>query len=231
VDEKQQLQTALVRIAQLEERLSAADKKSAGIDPGALARDTVGTLQKHGIPIDHVFKVTAAHQMGDNAPEPLKAYALQGQQVSTTMDLRSQVESLRRGLDELSAGNRRESFKTLAGDKSKYPRLAAAMAADSALFDSDLSGHQGNPAELATRLEERLTKLGVPGPAPAASAESAGTAKAEDSAKDMNAKPAPMAGALSGNPPPIPQPKTQGILDADGYKALRDEIVQKWGGK
>lgn len=220
-----QLQTAFAKIAQLEEALSKSKKEAppSTVDLRQLEADPIGTLAKHGANIDHYTKHFVANAMGDQAPAHLKEYVKMGQQLSnTTQTIESKIESLGRRLDEVVGGSRRESFQKLAADKDKYPHLAAAYAADPSLFEDEVS--QGSEAaEIATKLEARLAKLAPVFRPPTASAETAAT----DSAQVQQAKPAPTAGALQGDPPPIVQPKPGAVTD-DVYAQIKAEVVSQY---
>jgi len=222
-DIEKQFQTALARIAQLEQQLSKKPEPAPqSFDARAFSADPVGVAQKLGLDVEHLTKHFFVHAMGDVAPPPLKDYVRMGQQLSNTKDtIETQLEALARRLDELAGGSKRESFHKLAADKAKYPNLAVAFAADPSLFDVG----QGDPAEMAQKEEDRLSKLAVAlGAKPQAA--SAGTADTS-SAKDQQAKPAPLAGAVQGDPPPIQQHKP-GAVTPDVYEQLKNEVVRQY---
>lgn len=193
-----------------------------------------GALQKYGIPTDHVTRVLVAQALGDQAPPEMKALAMMGPQVTATQAVQAENQALRQRLDaleqSLSGRNSRESFSKVAADKSKYPLLAAAIAKSPELFDSDVSAHRGDAATIADQLEARLKMtaqaLGVQFPT-ASAANAANTASADAQSSTSKQDTARMGGALGGDPPPIPEKNTQGSLDEQGLRALRDEIVRK----
>ncbi len=222
----------MTRLASLEQEVSRhRSAPPAGIDPAAmragLISDPIGFMTKHGIPIDHVTRVAVAHAMGDNAPPELKVLAQMGPQVSETRELKSQLEQLSRQVSsfvDLGAKNgARESFRTLANDKAKYPHLARAVSADPDLFREELDRHGGTPEELATALEARQAKFaaayGFQADPPPASGESA-----EATVQSTQGKPA------VGDVPPL---KTggAGIFTPEEHLALRNEIVSKYAPK
>lgn len=225
-DLAQQFSTALARIAQLEAQLNKKPEPPApqSVDFRAFMADPVGYSQKHGVDVEHLTKHFFAHAMGDAAPAQLKDYVKMSQQVNTTYSTTdAKLDALARRVEDLAGGTKRESFHKLAADKVKYPTLAAAFAADPTLFDEEIG--QGDPAETATKLEARLSKLapalGVK-PQPA-SAGDAGTS----SAKESEAKPAPLAASVQGTPPPIRQPQV-GLVSDDVYRQLKDEVVRQY---
>lgn len=223
-DLAQQFQTALARIAQLEAALNKKPEPAApqSLDIRAFIADPVGTAQKHNMDVEHLTKHFFVHAMGDAAPPNLKDYVRQGQQFSTaTGAIETKLEALVRRLDDLAGGSKRESFHKLAADKEKYPHLAAAFAADPSLFDEDVG--QGDPAETATKLEAKLSKLA---PALGAKPQAASVAVADtSSAQAQQAKPAPLAGVIQGDPPPIQQ-RQPGAVTPDVYEQLKNEVVR-----
>ncbi len=219
-DLQTQFQTALARIAQLEAQLSKKPEPAPqSLDIRAFMANPVGMAQKHGMDVEHLSKHFFAHVMGDQAPAQLKDYAKMGQQLGdTNAYIESKLDALARRLDDLAGGSRRDSFQKLAADRAKYPNLAAAYAADPSLFDVG----QGDAAEYAQREEDRLSKLAVAlGKSQPASAAVADTSSAQVS----QAKPAPLAGAIQGDPPPIQQPKP-GTVTPDVYEQLKSEVVR-----
>ncbi len=220
------------RLAQLEEKYSAATKaakSTPSFDARAFSADPVGEMAKLGVPVEHVTKILVANAIGDAAPAHLKEYAQTSQQISNTVQpIQAAIESLGRRLDEVSGGPRRESFKTLAADKSKYPHLATAIAADPSLFGEDAESHKGDAAELAQRLEAQLAKLapalGVKISQPASDV----SADTQSIAQGQQAKPAPTAESLQGTPPPIQQPPNGTISTPDLYAQLKAEVVRQY---
>jgi len=229
----------LARLAAMESELAtlrAAPKKQNNgnavndFDPAAFARqlmaDPVGTFQRMGVSTDHVTRVLVANAMGDQAPPELKVLAAMGPQVSAQHALDSKVEALSRQLstlvDSQTKGVARESFKALASDKSKYPHLAKAYAADPSLFDEDLAG--GDAAEIAQKLEARLAKtaaaFGVKTETPPAS-----EANAEaQTTQSTQSRPALETGST---PPPLPQTKP-GVFTQEEDQRLKAEILRKY---
>lgn len=235
------LETALARIAALEARLTGqpAAPQPQGVDPQQLARaltqDTVGTLARLGVDVNHVSKVLVAHQLGDAAPEPLRIYAQQGPLMSATQAVTAEVQSLRQRLDTYEQRDaqaaRRQSFNALAADKTKYPRLAAVMAKSPELLASELDSHQGDTASLADAIEQRLAALapalGAPPPQPASQANAESTTQGQ-STQAKQAQPG--ATGLDPTPPPIPQAQT-GPWTPEMDRELRDRIIRKHSGE
>lgn len=218
---EEQFQTALARIAQLEAQLNKKPEPAPqSLDIRAFVADPVGVAQKLGMDVEHLTKHFFAHAMGDQAPPPLKDYVRQGQQFgATTGAIESKLEALARRLEDLAGGTKRESFQKLAADKAKYPNLATVFAADPSLFDVGA----GDPVEYAQKEEERLSKLATAFKPQSASAEVAATS----SAKEQQAKPAPLAGAVQGDPPPIQQ-RQPGHVSNDVYEQLKNEVVRQY---
>jgi hypothetical protein len=219
----------LTRIAALEAQLDSIRKSAPAapqFDPEAFRRafvaNPVGVLQQMGAPIDHITKVLVANAMGDNAPPELKVLASQGPQLMAHQALEAQVEALSRQLSTMNATSQkaglREGLKTISADKSKYPNLAKAVAADPSLVDEELTGHGGTAEELAAKLEARLSKVAAIYAPPVASVNAA-----NDTVQSTQDKPA---GAPDDGVPPIPK-KPSGVFGPDEAKALRDEIVRK----
>lgn len=225
------LATALSRIAQLETEVQGyrARKPEHTLDPAviraALTADPIGALKQMGVPVDHVTRVIVANAMGDSAPPELRVLAAMGPQVTAQHALDAKVEALSRQLTSLTSAAQsngvRESFKAVAKDKSKYPHLAKAFAADPALFDEELAKHGGNAEEFATRQEARLLQVGAAmGLPPTASEETAA-----DTA-DHSSQVKPALASTMGGAPPLPKEK-QGVFTQEDHASLRDEIVRK----
>lgn len=223
------------RLASLEAEVSgyrarAKEPEKPSFDPvafrSAFVADPVGTMTRMGAPVDHITRVLVANAMGDQAPPELKVLAAMGPQVSATHALDSKVETLSRQLsalvDSQTKKGARESFQALAADKSKYPHLAKAYAADSSLFDEDVS-RGGNAEEIASALETRLKKV--------ASAYGVTTPTASEVDADpqqdpsTQVKPA-LASTMSGDPPTPPKDKA-GLFTQEDHARLRDEIIRK----
>lgn len=235
----------LERIAVLESRLADANKPATPVYDNA---DPVGSLTRAGADLDYLTKILVARAMGDQAPPELRVLSQLGPQIATTRALESQLEDLRRqvtGINETSQKKAaRESFRAIAADKTKYPALAKALAADPEFFDEDLDRHQGSAEELATKMEARLVKL-VPVEAPPASDEDADTTAQSDSAlglaltgDDQSTKvesanqvaaaaPPARRPAVNSQMPPLARP-TPGVFTPDEHAKLRDEIVRKY---
>jgi hypothetical protein len=244
------------RIASLEAQLAASIKsqtqapQTPAFDVGAFKRafvaNPIGVLGEMGVnehELQHIQRVHVAHQLGDSAPHELKMLAQMGPQISATNTLASSVEAISRRLDERDQRESqqavRSSFASLVVDKSKYPHLSAAYAADPSMFDTEVAGYKGNAAELATALETRQAKIAAiyrPAPAQTASdedAENKGT-KPDDEPGDepdehdqsKQVKPA-LAGTMSGDPP-IPQQKDAGLLNPEEDAKLKAQILRKY---
>lgn len=224
----------LARMAAMEQELSTlrARPQAAPVafDPAAFARsmaqDPMGTLGKYGVPVEHVTKVLVAHALGDQAPPEARFAATQGQQVSAMMKMQSEFEAMRQSLASFEAdkarSSTRDSLKSLTSDKSKYPNLGAAFAADPSLFDSDLASHKGDATALAQTLEDRLAKtaaaLGVKVPQTASSDTAAATGQSTQATAQT--------GGIDPTPPSSTA-KPRGVFDETEHARLRDEIVRK----
>lgn len=180
--------------------------------------DPVGTMTQMGAPIDHVTRVLVANALGDQAPPELKVLAQLGPQMSAVQANSQQVEELSRRLSAYEAKEqstaRTKSVQALIADKSKYPNLAKALEKDPSILE-DLSGE--NAEETAAKMEKRFAIVAPP---------PASVENADPSAQSTQSKPA-TASTLSGDVPPLPQPKA-GVLTAEDDRKLRDEIVRKY---
>lgn len=228
------MKAALQRIATLEQEVSGyrsrkEEPKAPAFNPQEFARaftqDPIGTMSRLGIPVEHVNKVLVANAMGDQAPEHLKAMLHMGPQISNTMALQNQVETLSRQFSDFmtqqTKSGTRESFKTLTAQKEQYPHLAKALAADPTLFDEDLKGHGGSAEDFAKATETRLSKFAKLWGPQTASDENA------DTTDDQSQQVTPaVAASLNGEMPPIKQTK-QGVFSQDDHARLRDEVVRK----
>jgi hypothetical protein len=208
------LQKALARIAALEEKASAKNA-APQFDPNELIKNPIAFLQKHGVPVEHVGKYVIAHQLGDAAPDGIKAYVQMGTQVSATHELQSKFDTLRRDVEQVVGATKREKFQALIANQGQYPHLAAVVAANPQ-FVGEV---QGDPAEYAQKLEGQLAAL-----AAAAKPQPASAGNADTTVAEGQAKPAPMAATVAGDPPPVTK-VPEGPLDAAGKKALRDAVI------
>jgi cell fate (sporulation/competence/biofilm development) regulator YmcA (YheA/YmcA/DUF963 family) len=212
------LQTALSKIAALEEKVSGkpAAPQVPQFDPTEVIKNPIAFFQKHGVPLDHVGKYVIAHQLGDAAPDGIKAYVQMGQQVSATHELQSKFDTLRRDVEQVVGATKREKFNALIANQGQYPHLAAAIAADPTLVGEV----QGDPAEHAAKLEAKFATIAAAVRPHSASAENAGTTVAEGQAKPAQ---------VAGQPPVVKVP--DGPLDAEGKRALRDAVIAEHAAK
>jgi hypothetical protein len=187
-----------------------------------LIHDPIGTLTSRGAPVEHLTRVFVANAMGDQAPQELKMLAAQGPQVIAARAVESKVEALSRQfsnlVDATTKAATRESFKALTSDKSKYPHLAKAAAADPDLIAEELGAHGGTAEELAAKLEARLTKVAAVYAPPPASG--------EDAVSHVPSTQDTPAGVTNDGVPPIPK-QAVGVFRAEDHAKLRDEIVRK----
>lgn len=217
----------LRRLATLESELASLRKPAApAFDPNqfrqAFINDPVGTLTRMGAPVDHITKVLVANAMGDQAPPELKVLASQGPQLMAHQALEAQVEALSRQLSTMNASSQkaglRESLKTIGSDKTKYPNLSKAVAADPSLLDEELASHGGTAEELAAKVEARLTKMAaIYAPTPPASTE-----YADDDASSTQGKPAGNDGV-----PPL-QAKQSGPPTSEELARIKAEVLHKY---
>jgi hypothetical protein len=216
----------LRRLATMESELASLRKPAApAFDPNqfrqAFINDPVGTLTRMGAPVDHITKVLVANAMGDQAPPELKVLASQGPQLMAQQALEAQVEALSRQLSTMSASSQkaglRESLKTIGSDKSKYPNLSKAVAADPSLLDEELASHGGTAEELAAKVEARLAKVAAIYAPPSASA-----ADADDDTPSTQGKPAGNDGV-----PPL-QAKSPGAPTREELDRLKAEVLHKY---
>lgn len=229
------LETALARIAALEAKLAAQPTPAPqpqGIDPQALARalttDPVGTMSSMGVPVDHISRVLVAHALGDAAPPELRMLAQQGPLVSATQALASDLQTVRQRLETYEQrdrqAERRQRFRALTADKTKYPRLAAVMEKNPELFISEVDSYQGDTDGLADELERRLDAAALALGAPPAS-----EANAENTSSDQSTqvKQAQSGGGLDPTPPPIPQSQS-GVWTQDMHQQAKDRVLRKY---
>ncbi len=222
-----QLQSALVSIARLEAEvapLRAKSREPAGINPREYLADPIGTLRRAGFSDEHIqhsTRVHVANAMGDQAPPELKMLAQMGPTVSATSSLQNDVQVLRQRLEtyenEGKAKAARESFKALAADKSKYPNLAKALAANPLLLDEQLGRHGGSAEEFANA-QEALAALYAPPPV--------SVGNTDDQVPTSQQGKQAQGGGIDPTPPPIPQAKA-GVFTPEDHAKLRDEIVRK----
>lgn len=221
-----------MEIEKLMQRLATLEKEVQGhrartpdqptFDRDAFIRDPFSFMQKNGIPTDHVTRVMVATTLGDKAPPELQALAQMGPQYSATQALQAQVEALSRQLQTLTASQtvqgKRESFKALSSEASKYPSLSKVLKADPGFLDRELESFGGSAEEFVKEQEAKYAKLFPP---PTASVANADTTT--DQSKQV--QPA-VAALLNGEVPPIPD-KPVGLFTATDHEKLRDEVVRK----
>ncbi len=218
----------LSRIQSLDEDL--VDIKALIRDLGVITgiaetkSDPIGTHRRVGLTDDHIqhsTRVHVANAMGDQAPHELRMLAAQGPMVSATNTLQSDVQVLRQRLEHYENEGKtkvvRESFKALAADKSKYPHLAKALAANPALLDEQLGKHGGSAEEFANA-QEALAALYAPPPVREGNTD-------DQMPNSQQGKQAQGSG-LDPTPPPIAQGKA-GVFTPEDHAKLRDEIVRK----
>lgn len=190
-------------------------------NPHDFVRDPVGFMSRHGIPTEHVTRVLVASALGDQAPPELKVLASLGPQMSATRALEEKFDALSRQLAESASSSKaRESAKALLSDKSKYPHLAKAFAADPSLED-EMVAAGGNAEEYAKKMEARL-KVVAPAPPPASDA----NAEAAKAAQDQSAQvqPATEGAPPKGDLPTLTPPGGQWDHDRE-----RDAVLRKHG--
>lgn len=216
----------MTKMAQLEAEVSGyrqRTQKPAGINPQEFVQDPIGTMQRYGLPVEHITRVAVAHQLGDQAPPELRVLASMGPQIVQQQNLGSQVEQLSRTVQSIAQGQanktKRESFKALSADKTKYPNLAKAAETDPSFFDDDIEGFSGTAEEFASRQEAKLSKLKLHTPEPAPSEQTA--EKTIDPSTQV--KPAALAGAMNGD---VPQLLQKPGFDREKVKA---EVLRKHG--
>lgn len=230
-DLKKQFETAIARLASLEAEVSGYrsrkhEPEKPTFDPVAYRQaflaDPIGSLTRMGAPVDHITKVLVAHALGDNAPPELKVLASMGPQVSAQHALDAKVETLSRQLSALTTSGSRDKFRSLAKDASKYPNLSKMLETDPSFFDDEISDG-ANVEEFAKGRESRMaTAAKAFGPkTPPAS-----DANADETAQSTQGKPA-IAGAISGDPPPLPRGPS-GVFTQEDHQKLRDEVVRKY---
>lgn len=217
-------QESLAKIAALESELAQFRKMKRDI-----TINPAGVLQQMGVPKEHVTEVLVADHLGDKAPPQLRAAAAVGPTLAKLMDQEAELAALRQRLDASDKEARskavRESTKTTGMDKSKYPYLAAALAADPSYLDAEAVGDSAEAT--AAAVEARLARAAKAfGFTPPASTEDAGKKAdgADAAAQGTGRKPQAHQG---GNPPPVPQSTGKVGWSDDDRIALRDEIVRK----
>jgi hypothetical protein len=245
----------LERLAQLEQRLA---DKPAPPAPAFDHADPIGSLSKMGADVQYLTKLLVANAMGEQAPPELRALAHMGPQVAATRALEAKLNDLSRQVTDVVTSSSkkaaRESFKAVTSDKSKYPALSKALAADPEFFDEDFERHTGSAEEFATRMEARLAKLGLV-PTPPASDVNAdadeppsdstlGTPQIEyadepvdddqstqvESAPPKAAAPPVRRAPVNSAMPPLNQPKA-GVFTPEDHAKLAQDIVRKYSGR
>lgn len=237
-DLTKQLATALSRIAALESRQAPAHVAAPqGIDAAQLRReltnDPIGTLTRLGVPIDHVTRVAVANALGNDAPAELRMLAQMGPQVSAQQALASELAATRQRLEAIEQRDTRSvaksSFSSLAANKTKYPLLAAAIAKNPTLFDSDVDSHKGDAAALADTIEGRIKSyndaLGITPPASSGNADSA----KDQSSQVKQAQPGSVvSGGTVDQTPPTGTSPAKGVFSQAEHDALKDRIIRKY---
>lgn len=171
----------LEKLATLEAQVAAMSKpaKHPSYDPA----DPIGSLQAQGADLDTLTKMLVARTLGEQAPPEWRALTAIGPQVAATRALEAKLNALADTVTQTTASMTkkavRESFKAVTSDKTKYPALAKALAADPTFFDEDLDAHSGSAEDFAQRAEAKLQKLGYATPVPTASEEDADTSDDE----------------------------------------------------
>lgn len=195
----------------------------------AMTLDPLGTMQKLGIPVDHVTRVAVTHALGDQATPEQKALAGLGPQISATNALASTVENLSRRFDEqdkrATTQANRTSLQKLIENKAKYPYLAKAFEADASLFESDVESYKGDAAVLADTLEARQAKLAAAYGVKLSPPASDGNA---DNKAAQSAQSKPANGSSITEVPPLPQPSKPGVFNDDEHQKLKREILAKY---
>ncbi len=167
--------------------------------------------------------VLIADKLGDNAPAHMKAIAMQGPQMMAAQATAESVATLSRRLDERDKQEqkaaKRESFKTISGNKEKYPNLTKAVAADPSLIE-EMDRHGGTAEEFAALQEAKLVKLTAAFGLPAASV------NADNKDQSTKVTPTPLASNLNGDVPAAAN-ATEGAWTREHYLKVRNEIVQR----
>lgn len=220
-------QDELAKIAALETELAQLRRLK-----NDLISNPSGTLQKMGVPKEHITQVLVADALGDQAPPQLRAAAAVGPVTAAVSSLTEKVDALASRLESSDRDTRaratRDATKNLAADKTKYPHLARALAADPTYLDGEAIGDSAENS--AKAVEERLARAAkVFGFTPPASDEDAGKQQADGTPPAVGTGRKPQA-HQGGNPPSNPQGSGRdrvGWTDDDRI-ALRDEIVRKY---
>jgi len=221
--------TVLAKLAALETELASLRKEKAaptqprGIDPAVFARDPYGTMEKHGIPAEHVTKVLVAKALGDQAPQELRTYAATGNLAASQVTQQAELETLRRRLDQAERASSLDRAKAIAADKTKYPHLSRALASDPDLIQDEIARSGGTPEEAATAAEARFARAAKAlGHAVPTDSEKSGETAVTATAQQATTNTAHHAG----DPPPLPRSDVRGFGDEE-RRRLRDEIVRK----
>lgn len=223
----------LARIAALEAELSGHRKQRTAIPSdvrNTILRDPVAALEQMGV-LEAVSKAVVAKAVGPNAPhyQNIMTSARTDANAVLVDSLLEEINSLRQRVDTVDSkarlGETKGALHKAAADKTKYPHLASALAADSELFDSEVSSHRGSADELAQAIEARLSReakaLGIKTPpASQGNADNATTTATSTQAKAQTAS------TMAGDPPPIPRSHSGPNFTEVDQKALRDEIVR-----
>jgi hypothetical protein len=239
-DLEKKFEIALAKIASLEAKLNAKPTpQPQGLDPAKLREqminDPFGTLTKLGVPTQHITRHAVAHELrssGLEVPAQLEALISVGPQINATNALESKFEQLSRQVSEIvntsKARTVQERFSALAADKKAYPHLAKAYAANPEFFAKDLERPEVDAEALAKELEAQHAMIAsVYGYKPETSTASDVNAGNTVSTQSTQGMPAPVAGNLNSEMPPVSQSKA-GLWTQEDHDRIRDEIVRKY---
>lgn len=203
----------------------------------AMIQDPLGTMNQFKVPQEYRQHMTAAlvagemQAMGIAVDPGLQARVQQFPQTQKIDNIQTELEALRQREkareDAAKASVVRESLKTTAADKTKYPHLAAAMANNPELYASRVSA-ESDPAALAESLEKELAATAAalgykPPQAQTASQADAGNANTTTSTQVT----AQTVNTRAGDPPPLPnKTASSGFSEADDA-ALKERIARK----
>ena len=209
----------------------AAMKAAALQNPVAFLQKTLGLNEQE---YQHVNQVNFAHILGDQAPPAMRYQARLGPQLAQQSALAATVNDLSRRIDDLvvkpkQVESTRESIKALFVDKTKYPNLSTAIAANPSLLDSKVSGRTGTAEEIAQALEaEAAAYAAIYAPKPEAPAQPASDNADSKAAQSAESKSAPLAGTPIGDPPPLVKP-AGGPITPDEDRQIREALSRKYG--
>jgi len=232
---KKALETAMGRIASLENERTRAPAQPPGINAHQLLLNPMGTLRGAGYndeQLGHIRNAAIADFLGPNAPLPMQIAANSGAQLVAAQQASAAVADLSRRFDELSTAQKakakREEFKAISQLKDKYPNLSKAISANPDRYAAVLDAHGGTAEEFATAQEGQLTELLSALGAPQETAPTGSVNNPDNKDQSKKVVSAPLGSATNVVPPPPSAIGEQvGVWNKETYAKTKAAILSK----